>query len=72
MKLYHLGYCYGSYDDREEVYLGTFSSKEIRNQIKDKIVETANLKKEGWLYCSIYHQEGRFVEWESELDEREY
>ena len=72
MKLYHLNYVYGSYEDREDICLGIFSSPEKRDEAETKIRETANLKKSGWLYGAVFHQEGRFCKWKSNLDEGEY
>lgn len=72
-KVYHLGFNYGWYDDATEVYLGSYSSEEKRQEAKQRYLDARKkFKEEGeefrLSFLDLTPQDGNWAEWETQLD----
>jgi len=72
MKLYHLSFHSGEYDDYREDCLGTYSSEEERDRAIERY--RAAYKRDGIMFFFEEggYREGKFEKWESVLDKDNY
>ena len=72
MIIYHLGFSFGWYEDRTEIYLGCYSSQEKREEAKHRHLEARAKHKdqnEYFLrYLDLDPEDGNWDSWETELD----
>lgn len=68
--IYHLGFRYGWYDDATDVYFGCYSTKEKRDEAKNRyLIVHKNQGKHGSLYfLGLPAEDGNWEEWETTLD----
>jgi hypothetical protein len=70
MTIYHLGFNYGWYDDATEVYFGCYSTKEKRDEAKNRYLIAQQNQPEGILhFLGLSPEDGNWAEWETILDE---
>lgn len=71
MKLYHLDYVWGWYEDRQERSMGVYSSLEKRLEAKSRYCDSLReMEKDSSIHYGDLLEKNyeHWVEWESELD----